>query len=84
MALGTPEVGYDAFSPFQIVVTHETEQGNLVGTIEVKFNADGYSPEVVIESFQELLDYMSGSSAFTVVQAQRNAFGYQPITPTDA
>lgn len=84
MPLQNPEVGYDVFSPFQIVVTHETEQGNLVGTIEVKFNADGYTPETVLASFQELLDYVNESPTFTVVQAQRNAFGYQPISPTGA
>jgi len=84
MALETPQVGYDAFSPFQIVVTHETEQGNLVGTIDVKFNADGFTPETVLAAFQEFLDYVNASPSFTLIQAQRNAFGYQPITPTGA
>lgn len=82
MPLETPQVGYDSFSPFQIIVTRETEQGTLVGTMEVRFNADGYTPETVLNSFQALLDFMNTSEEFTVVQAQRTAFGYQPITPT--
>lgn len=82
MPLETPEVGYDAFSPFQLVMTRQTEEGLLNATIEVKFNADGYSPETVLAKFQELLDYMNAAPNFTIVQCQRNAFGYQPITPT--
>lgn len=82
MPLENPEVGYDAFSPFQIVVTRQTSEGLLNATMQVKFNADGYSPETVLATFQELLDFVNTSQDFTVVQAQRNAFGYQPITPT--
>jgi hypothetical protein len=82
MGLGSPEVGYDAFSPFQIVMSHETEQGVIGCAMEIKFNADGYSPEIVLASFQKLLDFVNTSEDFTVVQAQRNAFGYQPITPS--
>ncbi len=82
MALGDPEVGYDAFSPFTIVMAHETDQGTIGCTMEIKFNADGYSPETVLNSFQELLDFMSTSPNFSLVQAQRNAYGYQPITPS--
>lgn len=84
MPLENPEVGYDAFSPFKLVMTHETNEGNLVATLDVKFNADGYSPETVLSAFQELLDYMNDAPNFTLVQAQRNAFGFQPITPTGA
>lgn len=84
MALESPQVGYDAFSPFQVVLTSDTNEGSLVATVEVKFNADGYSPETVIGKFQELLDYLNAAPNFTLVQAQRNAFGYQPITPTGA
>lgn len=82
MPLENPEVGYDAFSPFQIVVTRQTSEGLLNATMQVKFNADGYSPETVLATFQELLDFVNTSEDFNVVQAQRNAFGYQPITPT--
>lgn len=82
MPLGNAQVGYDAFSPFSVTLTRETSEGLLNATVEVKFNADGYSPETVLATFQELLDFLNTSENFNVVQAQRNAFGYQEITPT--
>jgi hypothetical protein len=84
MPLESPEVVYDSFSPFQLIVSRQTEQGNLTATLEVRFNADGYTPETVLATFQELVDFVSTSPDFTLLQAQRIASGYQPITPTPA
>jgi hypothetical protein len=82
MGLGDPQVGYDAFSPFQVVMSRDTEQGRLVFTATVKYNADGFSPETVLNAFQEFLDFLNTGTDFTVDLAQRNASGYQEITPT--
>lgn len=82
MAFENAQIGYDAFSPFTVVMSRDTEQGRLVFRAEVKYNADGFAPETVVNAFQEFLDFLSTGSNFTVELAQRNAFGYQEITPT--
>lgn len=82
MALGTPEVYYDAFSPFTVYMSTDSEQGRLVFRANVSFNADGFTSETVITKFQEFLDFLNTSETFTVDLAQRNATGSQPITPT--
>lgn len=81
MAFGDPEVSYDAFSPFTVYMSTDTEQGRLVFRALVSYSADGFTPETVNTKFQEFLDFLNTSETFSVDLAQRNAMGSQPITP---
>ena len=76
-------VVFDAFAPYTLTFSRETEQGNLFFTATVKFNADGYSPEVVETAFQAWLDELKLSTNFPVLQATRAATGVQTVTPTE-
>lgn len=82
MAFEDVNVVFDAFAPYSVVASRVTEQGTLFFTATVKFNADGYSPEVVEQAFQEWLDFLKTSTDFPVAQASREATGVQSITPT--
>jgi hypothetical protein len=71
---------FDVFAPYTIVMSTVTEQGTMYFTANVKFNADGYSTEVVEAAFQGWLDFLKTSTDFPVQVASRNAVGVQNIT----
>lgn len=82
MGFGNVDVVFDAFAPYTVTLSKETEQGNLFFTATVKFNADGYTSDVVEAAFQGWLDELKESTDFTVQAATRAATGVQTITST--
>ncbi len=81
MAFGDPNVVFDQFSPYRITVGKMTDQGRLVASVNVQFNADGFEPQNIEAMFMTLLNHIVTSPDLEVLEASRSASGYQSITP---